>query len=97
MLFRVCVVALFYALVCGFVRAEANYLYPPHTCDSIVCRKTPEPSYSLNESAPLVISDEPAELPDKLALAIYVTALLMLDERNVEVKDWKSEIGNSVE
>lgn len=96
MLFRVCVVALFYALVCGFVRAEANYLYL-HTCDSIVCRKTPEPSYSLNESSPLVISDEPAELPDKLALAIYVTALFMLDERNVEVKDWKSEIGNSVE
>ncbi|HHX8370675.1 hypothetical protein [Vibrio sp. Isolate24] len=44
-----------------------------------------------------MISDEPAELPDKLALAIYVTALFMLDERNVEVKDWKSEIGNSVE
>ena len=91
MFIRVCVIAFLYALVCGFVRAEANYLYP-HTCDSIVCRKTPEPSYSLNESAPLVISDEPAELPDKLALAIYVTALLMLDERNVEVKDWKSDI-----
>ncbi|MEZ9398590.1 hypothetical protein AB4393_25070 [Vibrio splendidus] len=96
MLFRVCVVALLYALVCGFVRAEANYLYP-YTCDSIVCRKTPEPSYSLIESPPLVISNEPAELPDKLALAIYVTALLMLDERNVEVKDWKLEIENSVE
>lgn len=96
MLFRVCVIAPLYALVCGFARAETDYLYP-HTCDSIVCRKTPEPSYSLNESAPLMISDEPTELPDKLALAIYVTALLMLDERKVEVIDWKSEIENSIE
>jgi hypothetical protein len=44
-----------------------------------------------------VISDEPTELPDKLALAIYVTALLMLDERNVEVKDWKSDIESANE
>lgn len=93
MLLRVCVIALLYTLLCGFVKAEGNYPYP-HKCDSIVCKKAPDPSYSLNEPAPLVISGEPTELPDKLALAIYVTALLMLDERNIEVKDWKSDIEN---
>ncbi|EPA0958150.1 TPA: hypothetical protein ACN33E_001558 [Vibrio parahaemolyticus] len=91
MLFRLYIIALLYAPLCGVVKAEENYLYT-NDCNSIVCKKEPEIIYSLNQPTSLILLDEQSELPDKLALTIYVTALLMLDERNIEIIDWKPEI-----
>ncbi|NOI33207.1 hypothetical protein F0250_04335 [Vibrio cyclitrophicus] len=91
MLLRLYIIVLLYALLCGVVKAEENYLYT-NDCNSIVCKKESEIIYSLNQPASLILLDEQSELPDKLTLTIYVTALLMLDERNIEIIDWKPEI-----
>ena len=95
MLIRVFVIAVFYVLLCELLKAEESYLYT-HNCDSIVCKRSLETSYSFDKPTPVVLSPEPTELPDKLALAIYATALLMLDEHNVEIKEWKPDTKNEL-
>ncbi|ENK2912978.1 TPA: hypothetical protein ACVO3J_001819 [Vibrio alginolyticus] len=91
MLFRVCILVIFYTFSYESAKAEDTYPYI-HQCDSIVCKLPPEPSYYFDEPAPLVLSIEPTKLPEKLALTIYFTSLLMLDESSVEVRELESDI-----